>query len=103
MKLPHITHHSIEALGIPFIEFMWSQFCERGVNKYGLIYYEHVPAISAALSAAVGNALDVVVPSFLPSRAISNAALLRQAWLYPSRLRNWRRTTLYLSTSLLIR
>ena len=61
LKLPHVPDHCKESLGKDFIERLWQEFCDHGVNKFGLILSKHIPAIQANISRAFGENIPLDV------------------------------------------
>ena len=55
LKMPHIPEHCKESLGIDFTEFLWGQFVDHGVNKFGLLMYKHISYIKKMIAETFGE------------------------------------------------
>ena len=61
IRMPHVPDHCKESLGKDFIELLWQEFCNHGVNKFGLIQFKHIPKIQSSISSAFGESVPLDV------------------------------------------
>ena len=61
IRMPHVPDHCKESLGKDFIELLWQEFCNHGVNKFGLIQFKHIPEIRSSMSSAFGESIPLDV------------------------------------------
>ena len=59
IKMPHVPHHAIEALGNEFLEYLWKDFCDNGANKFGLLKYKYINQIHENLLTVLKENINI--------------------------------------------